>query len=165
VRATTAAPTFFPPIKFGRPPQNWIDGGLRHNNPVRVLFDEAKMLWPTHGLRKLKCIVSIGTGDPPIRAVGGRGLELVAALRRIALDTEETHRNFRNEVEHLPSAERFDYMRFNAKGTADIGLEEWKHFERLAGATNDYLNNQRTEIDNCAMMILNQRSELGSSVV
>ena len=36
-RATSAAPFLFPPIQFGFPPANYIDGGLRYNNPVRAL--------------------------------------------------------------------------------------------------------------------------------
>jgi hypothetical protein len=120
---------------------------------VRALYDESKRIWPTGSGRKIKCIISIGTGEPPLRAVGERGLELVSALREIALDAEQTAREFRDEMEHLPDSEDLTYVRLNAsQAVADIGLEEWKHFDRLTGATNDYLNNHIREVEKCAVL-------------
>jgi predicted acylesterase/phospholipase RssA len=56
-RATSAAPLYFDPISFGVPPMKYIDGALRYNNPVRVLYDETKSEWPG---RPIACVVSIG---------------------------------------------------------------------------------------------------------
>ena len=159
-RATSAAPTFFPPIRFGSFAQNWVDGRLRHNNPVRALYDEARRIWPTQAGRKIGCIISIGAGDPPLHAVGKRGKDLLQALVKISTDTKQTARKFRDGMEHLPVADRFKYFRFNAGQTvADIGLEEWKVFDRLTGATNDYLNDSRNLMEECAACLGSLASE------
>lgn len=60
-RATSAAPSYFPPAWVDVPdPGGWyIDGGLRRNNPSEVALSEARKYWKT--VRRF-CIVSIGTG-------------------------------------------------------------------------------------------------------
>jgi patatin-like phospholipase/acyl hydrolase len=63
-RATTAAPTYFPPILISPPYCDdaggyYIDGGIRHNNPSALALEEACEHWPN--IKKI-CIVSIGTG-------------------------------------------------------------------------------------------------------
>jgi len=60
-RATSAAPTYFPPIHIPLPPPGclYIDGGLKRNNPSEVALEEAQELWKTS---RRFLIVSIGTG-------------------------------------------------------------------------------------------------------
>jgi len=60
-RATSAAPSFFKPmrIEIPKPGRFYIDGGLRYNNPSKLVLDEARHIWPTV---KRFCLVSIGTG-------------------------------------------------------------------------------------------------------
>jgi patatin-like phospholipase/acyl hydrolase len=60
-RATSAAPTFFKPIKIEapRPGGTYVDGGLAHNNPAELALSEARKIW--NSTRKF-CLVSIGTG-------------------------------------------------------------------------------------------------------
>src|SRR5947207_751422 len=60
-RATSAAPSYFPPALVEVPdPGGWyIDGGLRRNNPSEAALNEARKYWKT--VRRF-CIVSIGTG-------------------------------------------------------------------------------------------------------
>src|SRR6266571_3366143 len=60
IRATTAAPNFFKAVEFGEPTkQRYLDGGLRCNNPVQHVVEEAKFLFPD---RPISCVVSLGTG-------------------------------------------------------------------------------------------------------
>jgi predicted acylesterase/phospholipase RssA len=64
-RATSAAPTFFKRIEIddgsgGK--EEFIDGGLRCNNPTKQVLEEAKAIF-SHS-RLVGCIVSIGTGHP-----------------------------------------------------------------------------------------------------
>jgi predicted acylesterase/phospholipase RssA len=62
-RATSAAPTFFKPMKIDNrlPAMTYVDGGLIHNNPSLLAQDEARRIWPAS---KFCCLVSIGTGRP-----------------------------------------------------------------------------------------------------
>ena len=150
-RATSAAPLLFPPIRFGFPPANYVDGGLRYNNPVRALYDEAYYIWPTPSGRKIGCIISIGAGVPPLKATGDRGKAILKGLVKIALDTQQTANSFADEMGHLSSTTRATYIRLNVEqGMQDIGLEEWEEFDKISGATNHYLNNCKTEIEVCA---------------
>lgn len=150
-RATSAAPLLFPPIRFGFPPANYVDGGLRYNNPVRALYDEANRIWPAPLDRKIGCIISIGAGVPPAKGTGDRGGEIIKSLVDIALDTQQTANSFADEISHLSSTTNLTYVRLNVEqGLQKIGLEEWKQFDKISGATNGYLSNRKTEIEVCA---------------
>jgi uncharacterized protein len=73
VRASTAAPTFFPPerIMFGDEPFLFLDGGITsYNNPALIAFLSAtlpcfKLGWET-GVDRLR-LVSVGTGNSRVR--------------------------------------------------------------------------------------------------
>ena len=60
-RATSAAPSYFPPAWVEVPaPGGWyVDGGLKRNNPSEVALLEAKRYWKQ---AKRVMIVTIGTG-------------------------------------------------------------------------------------------------------
>lgn len=71
VRASTAAPTYFPPevVKLGTREFVFVDGGITtYNNPAFILFLMAttgayRLGWPTGADRML--LVSVGTGTSP----------------------------------------------------------------------------------------------------
>ncbi|NEP61487.1 MAG: patatin [Symploca sp. SIO2G7] len=71
VRASTAAPTFFPPekVKLGRQKFIFVDGGITpYNNPAFQLFlmatlEPYQLMWPTGEDNML--LVSVGTGLTP----------------------------------------------------------------------------------------------------
>lgn len=54
-RATSAAPTYFPPTEEG-----FVDGGVWANNPSMCAYVEMRRLWPDETKFKVVCI---GTGD------------------------------------------------------------------------------------------------------
>ncbi|WP_168224732.1 patatin-like phospholipase family protein [Rhodoferax aquaticus] len=67
-RASSAAPTYFPPMTMTintddpsdpSPPATLIDGGLFANNPAMSAWAEAKKLWPEDDI----LILSIGSGE------------------------------------------------------------------------------------------------------
>ncbi|KAF2815263.1 FabD/lysophospholipase-like protein, partial [Mytilinidion resinicola] len=151
-RATSAAPLYFDPISFGVPPMKYIDGALRYNNPVRVLYDEAKSEWPD---RPIACIISIGTGKSPPSSGGPRLDQLLKSMKDIVTDTEQTAVDFSNDIHHEPVETRPHYFRFNVEqGLEAVGLEEWKHFDKLTALTTVYLDGKRQEIDKCAQELL-----------
>ena len=145
-RATSAAPTFFPPMVIGNPPTAYVDGGLGYNNPIRPLMEEARRVWPE---RQFGCILSIGTGIPEYKDVGKTILPLIETLKAMAVDTEKVAREVSSELGLLPI-----YFRFNVShGLQQVGLEEWKEFDRTKIATEDYLNQRGKDIDLCASRI------------
>ncbi|MCJ1470163.1 hypothetical protein MMC07_008808, partial [Pseudocyphellaria aurata] len=132
-RATSAAPTFFPPMMIGNPSAAYVDGGLGYNNPIRALMEETRLLWPR---RSIGCIVSIGTGKALPKDVGRSIKPLLKTLASISTDTEKVAREFREEM-----AEQEGYFRFNVQqGMEKISLEEWREFGKIKVATEDYLD-------------------------
>jgi len=87
VRASTAAPTYFPPevVVFGKGSAReyefiFVDGGITgYNNPAFLAFEMAtaapyRMLWPT-GTDQL-LIVSVGTGKVPLERLSDQADDL-----------------------------------------------------------------------------------------
>jgi len=129
----------------------YVDGALGYNNPVRSLMDECANLWPS---RNIGCIVSIGTGIPPSKDVGRTLSPLFDSLKALATETEKTAREFSHEMRRTYGANQKIYYRFNVReGLGNIGLEEWKHFDRIRVATRDYLDEVRSQIDDCASQL------------
>lgn len=61
-RATSAAPTFFPPLHLTRDNKDYalVDGGMFVNNPSMAAYAEARSLYPN---ATQFVVVSVGTGD------------------------------------------------------------------------------------------------------
>lgn len=61
-RATSAAPTYFPPIRLTGPDAGYalVDGGVFVNNPAMAAYAEARALYPNF---ESFVVVSVGTGD------------------------------------------------------------------------------------------------------
>jgi len=83
-RATSAAPTFFPPyhLQRGRDDYALVDGGIFVNNPAMAAYAEARRLYPAHSEF---LIVSVGTGDrrDEIRYASARRWGLLSWARQI----------------------------------------------------------------------------------
>lgn len=60
-RATSAAPTYFKPLRSTRNGKSYVDGALYHNNPVQLADFERKLLWPDTLGFPPDILVSIGT--------------------------------------------------------------------------------------------------------
>ena len=156
-RATSAAPTFLPPIEVGNPPVAYIDGGMGYNNPIRALIEEARHIWPSD--RKTGCIVSIGTGVMISRDVGRTVKPLFEKLAEMATDTEKVAREFEEEMKHKYGIEQKIYFRFNVQhGLERVGLEEWKEMDRTKVATQDYLRPLWSRVEACSLQILDSKS-------
>ncbi|KAK3382112.1 hypothetical protein B0T24DRAFT_660893 [Lasiosphaeria ovina] len=130
-RATSAAPSYFEPIKIGDDgeQETFVDGALGYNNPIELVLEEARCIFPG---RKVACIVSIGTGvatvinfsDSPKTSP----VKLINALKKMATESdttaEKTHRRFRNVQDTC--------FRFTVdRGLPGIGLEEWKELSHV----------------------------------
>ncbi|KAL3459275.1 hypothetical protein BJX64DRAFT_291389 [Aspergillus heterothallicus] len=150
-RATSAAPTFFPPIKFGNPPAEYVDGALVHNNPIRLLMGEVNKVWGPN--RELCCVVSIGTGTPLTPKLGSMGVSVLKACAKLATNADNIAKGFRSDEGGRLHKER-KYFRFNvAQGLQAVKLEEWQAFDLMDAATKDYLREAELEVESCAQTL------------
>lgn len=171
-RATTAAPSFFKPVRIEIPSPGgvFIDGGLIYNNPTELVIKEAKKIWTD---LDYFCVVSVGTGRQ--RSVGGpagiehrgtsqtRVLEHVPGIRslvklptgiktitriaedcvRLATSSESVHQSMLSQSRPRNSRQGFPYYRFNVERDMDcINLQEWEKMEEIAESTARYLDEE-----------------------
>lgn len=157
VRATSAATSFFDPVKIGPQERNFVDGGLGANNPVEQLWNKAQNIWCTDReveLRGvLKCFVSVGTGNPGRRPIVDGALKFFSeTLVGITTRTEDTAKLFIERHRRLCEDRR--YFRFKVEqGLQDVGLEEYKTEALIEAATAAYMDGQETKsaAQACAM--------------
>jgi predicted acylesterase/phospholipase RssA len=111
-RATSADPTFFEQIEVGLSgiEEEFVDGGISHNNPTAYLLSEAKVLFPH---RQIACIISLGTGQPHTISIPKPSLRnrfpLSDAIQGMVTDCEKTHQFF---ADHFSGTANL-YFRFN----------------------------------------------------
>jgi len=141
-RATSAAPTFFKEctIDTNGVEEAFVDGGLRCNNPVSQLIEEAGRVFKD---RPKACIVSIGTGKA--HTIGLRRsdifqrllpTDLINALKDIATDCEAAA----EEVEKRYVSDSGIYFRFNVdQGLQQVSLAEWDKLDEVTQHTKQYL--------------------------
>jgi predicted acylesterase/phospholipase RssA len=144
-RATSAAPTFFKRITIddgtgGK--DDFVDGGLRCNNPTKQVLEEAKTLFGNG--RPVGCLVSIGTGHPgtirlarPHSSQNILPLDVIEVLKKIATDCEWTA----NELSSRFQDHKKFYYRFNVEhGAEGMSLEEWEKMDEMRAHTNAYMS-------------------------
>lgn len=157
-RATSAAPTFFDPVKIGPFQQQFVDGGLVYNNPIQLLHREAEAAWPSR--MKDAVFVSIGTGSAPGSSLDGGLKTIIDAMKEIVTQTEQTSENFANE--HFDILQRNAFFRFQVfHGLAEVGLEEYRLISQIASATETYqgLNDTINKVRACVQSLV--RPETG----
>lgn len=151
-RATSAAPFYFPPAHMSG--LEFWDGGLQNNNPIDEVDDERRDLWP---LRKVACIISIGTGNSTHASSSGlSAFTKFKVLLHNLTNTESRHRNFVNKMKK----ERIDYFRFNPTTAADkIGLADYGMMNKLEEYTEEYLRIEevQSDIQRCAELLVSRR--------
>jgi predicted acylesterase/phospholipase RssA len=146
-RATSAASTFFNPIKIGEHNETYVDGAVGANNPINKLWSAAKDLYPNGHLDdRIACLVSIGTGEPAVEAFGEDLVDIAKSLKNMATETTKTADEFRQDHRDLKSAGK--YFRFNVtKGLEDVALEDSRSANQIVAATRRYLEDQDTYED------------------
>ncbi|KAI0148120.1 FabD/lysophospholipase-like protein [Hypoxylon sp. NC0597] len=155
-RATTAAPSFFPPMVLSRGgnTRTFIDGAMGCNNPVYELIDEATALYGTDCT--LSCLVSLGTGFSGPLTIGVRTgirqkLDLLLNVKKLATDTETPHENLRRQIR----AEFDTYFRFQLpSGAEKIGLHEYEKLDKLSQLMQAYIEQESSEIDKVVQILV-----------
>jgi predicted acylesterase/phospholipase RssA len=141
--ATSAATTFFEPVSIGN--RMFADGGLGANNPVDEVEEEAANIWclESGDLKPLvKCFLSIGTGNPGIKAFENSIFKFLGqTVVSIATETEGTEKRFIARWRKHFDENR--YFRFSvSQGLQTIGLDEYKKTGAVESATERYLVHQ-----------------------
>ncbi|MCJ1342317.1 hypothetical protein MMC31_000499, partial [Peltigera leucophlebia] len=121
-RATSAAPTYFKPMKIDN--DEYLDGGFGANNPCAEIYDEVRRM-NNNAEHCVGVIVSIGTGKHLHGRFQGTGLKryigFVNFATKWASESEEVHTWM--ERLNLPC-----YARFNVEtALGSIKLDEWRY--------------------------------------
>ncbi|KAK7397938.1 hypothetical protein QQX98_012692 [Neonectria punicea] len=146
-RATSAATTFFKPIRVGRDKVKFIDAGFGHNNPCEVLIEEAGRHFPD---RSLMQIVSIGTGLGDVVSIGNTRRSIIGALKDMATTSKAVAGRL---DDHFKDCKPCPYVRFNVEqGLKDTTLSDWKKASRISAHTQNYLNDNKGAIDSFVKM-------------
>ncbi|KAI1293340.1 acyl transferase/acyl hydrolase/lysophospholipase [Xylaria venustula] len=122
-RATSAAPTYFPPIEING--RSFMDSGIGVNNPAAVALTEVGLL--NMGRIKTTLLISIGTGSAPSYSRFGI-FNLLKAVINTATSTEETHQRLLDSTEYSG----VPYFRFGGP-SLNIELDEWRRKKRDSG--------------------------------
>lgn len=139
-RATSAATTFFKPIKIGRDKIEYIDAGFGHNNPCDKLIAEAKEVFPG---RSDMQILSIGTGLGNVVGMKGNFISIIGAMKKMATSSNKVADRLEDRY-----GKNGQYFRFNVEhGLEDVTLSDWKKASTIYANTNNYLSQQSREIE------------------
>lgn len=166
-RATSAASSFFDPIRIGVFGEGFVDGATGANNPVYEVWNEAQYIWPSGSFEEsVKCLVSIGTGVPSLKPFPDDLVGIGQSLLAIATETEKTAERFCRDKSGLDDKNR--HYRFNVlQGLEDIGLEDSKRKNAIIAATDRYLESQAVfkKTKACANELSNKQGTLSSASI
>lgn len=143
-RATSAAPTYFKPMKIDD--DEYLDGGFGANNPCAEIYDEVQRM-NNSAEHCVGLIVSVGTGkhlQSRFQGTGGweRYIGYLNFAAKWAVDSEDKHIGMTRL--NLPY-----YVRFNVENTlGGMKLDEWRERGPLrlkTGETISKLMSRRRE--------------------
>lgn len=144
-RATSAATTFFKPIKIGRDKIEYIDAGFGYNNPCDKLIAEAKEVFPG---RSDMQILSIGTGLGNVVGIKSDPISMIMALKKMATSSSKVAARMEDRY-----GDNGQYFRFNVEhGLEDVTLSDWKKASTISASTNNYLSQNSREIERFVKM-------------
>ena len=152
-RATSAERSFFKHIEIGNK-QPFIDGGLGHNNPSKLVLKEAQVVFPTQEIGRL---VSIGAGQAEVISFKTFGFfqqivptDIIDTLKDISTDCEATHEDMLLFFANSPNT----YFRINVEqGMQGIKLSEWEKIANVEAHTMQYL--RRNEVAEKLTLMIN----------
>ena len=111
-RATSAALTFFKPIKVGRDEIEFIDASFGCNNPCEILIEEGQRQFPKRGQMR---ILSIGTGLGDVVTIKDYRFSIINALKQMATSSRKVAARLNSRF-----GDDGQYFRFNV----DQGLQD-----------------------------------------
>ncbi|OAL51396.1 FabD/lysophospholipase-like protein [Pyrenochaeta sp. DS3sAY3a] len=129
--ATSAAPSYFKPFYHEGSIREYLDGAVYHNNPVRILHDESKLLWPDSLHKDPDLLLSIGTGQ--------EGTELQDYALSRPIDDSRTSREpgrTKSTIKRLRNMFNMLHNRFDSILDAEL---QWSHY------FEDHANDQNAD--------------------
>ena len=110
----------------------------------------------------VKCIVSLGTGDPGLKSIRDSAWGFATqTLVSIATETRKTAEDFRQAHSEMFDQKRA--FRFNVDhGLQDVGLEEFAKAGQILTATSSYMQSQDhfDQVTFCAQTLANRKCAL-----
>lgn len=154
-RATSAATTFFKPIRIGRDEIEFIDAGFGYNNPCELLIAEAERIFPAD--RELK-ILSIGTGIGDVVAIKDRRLSIIKALKKMASSSRKVEAALYDRY-----GDSGNYYRFVVnEGLGNVALSDWELTSQISAHTRNYLRTEEKKIKLYVGDVRTNRSSVGA---
>lgn len=92
-RATSAATSFFKPIRIGRDGIEFIDAAFGYDNPCEVLIEEGQRQFPNCGRI---CVLSIGTGLGDVVTIKDSRISIINALKQMATSSKKVAARLNN---------------------------------------------------------------------
>ena len=161
-RATSAAPTYFPPqqleTKFGKKPEKYvlIDGGVFANNPAMAAYTEARTLFPS---ARVIIVVSVGTGDrtDSIRYMQARKWGLVGwALRIAPVFMESVSGSIKYELDQIIGTAHYRYQLQLSPDSAEMDNATQSNMLSLRDQAKHFIEFERNSLTQLAATLSNR---------
>ncbi|KAI0901540.1 acyl transferase/acyl hydrolase/lysophospholipase [Annulohypoxylon nitens] len=141
-RATSAATTYFKPIKLGRDNIEFIDAGFGCNNPCGILIEEAQQQFPQYRRDQFH-VLSIGTGLTNVVEIKDSLPAIVNALKKMTTTSNQVAR----DMDRL-YGDKGRYHRFSVdRGLEDVTISDWKKMSKVVACTRYYLMKSQKDIE------------------
>jgi patatin-like phospholipase/acyl hydrolase len=156
-RATSAAPTFFPPFRLDD--RSLVDGGVFANDPAMCALADAYKMFGH--LRSRYLVVSIGTGNDEIRLgyreVKGRGLlRWAIPILKVVFD------GVTDAVDYQTREMADLYWRFQEDGVAqEMDDASPDAVRQLLAAADGLVAERRTDLDELARVLRSNLAPIG----
>ncbi|KAM5369382.1 hypothetical protein ACJZ2D_008996 [Fusarium nematophilum] len=154
-RATSAAPTFFPEVKFPehKPELTFWDGGLLNNNPIDQLwYSRYELVQPEEPPPAISCVISLGTGYIRPDSPSDSWFQLMGVASEVmdfATNTNAKGKDFSRHMTHLNMRgehKETKYVRLNPSlGKQEIGLADYNKMKELQELARTYLENPNNQ--------------------
>ncbi|KAI1422633.1 hypothetical protein F5Y12DRAFT_799440 [Xylaria sp. FL1777] len=168
-RATSAAPGYFKEFSHDLSEQVYLDGGIYHNNPIRIADAEVKQIWPQREYRHPDLLLSIGTGfhkdeikvtsAPATKVYGGAFafLKMVTQLGREIVKTSlACERAWKDWIAtKLPPPEHAKrYARLNVPLDFEPQMDNVEELEKYADLASKHMEQEHEKIESIANQLV-----------